>query len=314
MACVSLGRHEGSIECCTTYRVVYDVEAVACPMCCDVVFHGRRAIVDWCGAEILHDATLVRRNSGEDICSKSTSKLNHNITHSACSSMNKNTLTCVYLCSVDQTFPGSDRSQRKSGSLMHRQAVRLVGKQVCIHCDKFCERTLKTAYAAHHAIDLIARLESGDAVAYLFHRARHVESKDCGNRLLRMRRSSCTDFCVERIDAAGLNTNQHTIFAKCRARKIYPYKRTVRLFDYVCVHDRLLLLLTALHVETIARYRVLIGCKRGGPLFSGTYSSKPSVSLNFKIVCTNESKLYLYWRFAGTSVNPNPGRSGAITL
>jgi hypothetical protein len=101
--------------------------------------------------------------------------------------MNKNTLTGVHLCSVDQTFPGSDRTQRKSGSLMHRQALRLMGKQVCIHCDKFCQRTLKTAYAAHHAVDLIAGFESGDAATDLHHRARDVEAKNRRQRLLRMR-------------------------------------------------------------------------------------------------------------------------------
>ena len=86
----------------------------------------------------------------------------------------------------------------------------------------FRQSTLKTAYATNHTVDLIARFESGDAAADLFHRARHVEPKNRRQGLLRMRCHYRTDFCVERIDAAGMNTNEHTIFANCRTGKIYP--------------------------------------------------------------------------------------------
>jgi hypothetical protein len=93
-----------------------------------------------------------------------------------------------------------------------------MGKQICIDGDKFCQRTLKAAYAAHHAVDLIAGFESGDAATDLHHRARHVEAKNRRQRLLRMGRGSRTDFCVERIDAAGMNSNQYIIFADYRTR------------------------------------------------------------------------------------------------
>jgi hypothetical protein len=42
-----------------------------------------------------------------------------------------------------------------------------------------------------------------------------------------MRRNSRSDFCVERIDGAGLNPDHHIIFAKCRAGKIHAVERTV---------------------------------------------------------------------------------------
>jgi len=84
MARVSLDRLTKEHQRCTSNRVIDDVETITCAMCCDIVLprirNESRSV--W-RLDLFHNAAFFRRNGEKTSASKSTSKLNHNVSHSA---------------------------------------------------------------------------------------------------------------------------------------------------------------------------------------------------------------------------------------
>ncbi len=68
---------------------------------------------------------------------------------------------------------------------------------------------MQAADAAGHAEDGVAAREAGDAGTRLFDDAGEIDPEHGGQRLPRMRRLSGSNLQIERIDAAGFDTNQH---------------------------------------------------------------------------------------------------------
>src|SRR5271169_6695538 len=96
------------------------------------------------------------RTRGEDLGIERTSELNSNMANAASPALNQNCLAGSDRRPVRQTFPGGDEYKGQRRRCAHRDVCRLRREQVGIGCDKFRQRSLQTADATSHSINLVA--------------------------------------------------------------------------------------------------------------------------------------------------------------
>ena len=127
----------------------------------------------------------------------------------ACAAMDQHLLAGLQRRAVDQSFPGRDEDEGQGGCFPHAEIGRLQRQQVGVDSGEFGERSLHTADASRHAIDLVARLEPRDVTPGLFDHAGEIQPENRRQRMARMRRGAGVDLGVERIDPARADSHQH---------------------------------------------------------------------------------------------------------
>jgi hypothetical protein len=142
----------------------------------------------------------------------------------------------MHVCSINDAFPGRNGHQRKRGRLAHRKRFRLASEKLRVSNHELSQGSLKSPYAADHAVDRISFSECCHPWASLFDHSSHIEPKHCRERLLRVSGFAGSNLDVEWIYAARKHPHQHLAFGRDGPRQINRAKFPIWTINDVGTH------------------------------------------------------------------------------
>src|SRR5215470_6692482 len=237
IACIGLDGFEGSVDGCSAYGVVNDIEALPFRVARDVLRGRNRAVINANRADPLDDVLLFGRHSSEDFGAEALHELNGNMSHAPGSCVDEYLLPPAHMRLIDHSLPGSNRNQGKGRRFSHGERFGLQGKQVRIDEDVFSQGPLKPANTADHAIDLVATAKCGHLRTHSFGCPGHVQPQHGRQRLPGVSCTSGADLGVQRVDAGSVYPYQHLVSNGSRRRKVDNRKGPVWMFNSVSLHD-----------------------------------------------------------------------------
>ncbi len=169
----------------------------------------RVAVVDRYRPEAADGFELIRIACCTDIGAKGLCDLDGDMANTAGTAMDKDLLPVRYTGPVDQSFPSRREDERQRSGFSHGEAFGQSSQQPGIDRRILRQRTLVPANATGHAIDVIPRDKIRNALSQRFDGAGQIDPENGGQGLAGMRRRPDADLGVQRVDAAGLDPDEH---------------------------------------------------------------------------------------------------------
>jgi hypothetical protein len=138
---------------------------------------------------------------------------------------------------VDQALPSRDDHQRQGGCFTEAQRFRLVGQERRVHGGELGERSLQCAHAAGEAVDLVTGREARHTLADAFDHTGQIQPEPGRQPTLRVRRLTCLDLEVQRVDATRLHPDEHLTRPGFRGGDVPQHQGRAELLQNDRSHD-----------------------------------------------------------------------------